>query len=1348
MKGINILKAPVPCHSTRVFNQILGLVLLFLISFSVFAADYTIPNNAPPGCNRSGGTVTCPNGLNLNWGDTISVGGNNRSLVIIGNANLQNAQINVGGDTNRLAVSISGDLNTGFGFSINSSLSVGGTLNAASNNTFSAPVTAGNINSGSGAQFLGDVSANTITTQSSTTISGNVVASTSFTGASANTITGSIQGGNVTTANNTSVGGTVTGAVVNIGSANTIGGSITGDSIAIQSSNTTVNGALNSTSTVFIGSSATINGPVTGTTISTNSPVTINGNVTASGDFTLASNSSVTGNVSATNVNIQPSSADITGNVTATNNIDIGSGSGITGNATATNITLNFSNAYVTENATASETISNNQGSIGGNATAPEITNNGGTVGGDAICDDSDGQTPHSCVAGPTGPPPDFCGEINAATGFGIVGLGGFTYENSEINGETIEGSGNTPTPIGQVDTVDLSLPALDPAVFPTFSSTTNVSGGTINPGTYNQVTPNNNSTLTSGTYQIKQLTIENNRSITMQSGDYFIENFILGNGVEILTSGGPVRVFIRNYIQGDGNNSPNQIEINTAGNPSSFQVFLYDGAYINVGNGNSGNNAPINFNGLIYGPAENNNINFGNNNTIQGSILVGGTIDVGGGTDFIYSPAVQSDINNAFGCDPDAAEIDHYRIRHPLGIVSCFTAAVSVDACADASCSQLFEDPVEITLDSTAAASTWLGGDVVSTSGTTGTLDLTNGSGVIGLQNVPGGNATLSVDNTSVAAVNPTQCFDPTGTIASTCNIDFQTAGLLFVGANNFEPVPDSHAGVDFSVALRAVETNVNTGACEARVEGAQTVDIGVECVNPASCMPGQNYSIGGTNVGLNDLGSSGNKQPVTLNFDANGIALLPHNYTDVGELRLHAELTLPAEPNADNPDINDPPVELEGTSLNEFIVIPHTLVLQALDGNDDLWSATTDTGNGFQAAGSPFNVIIQSLNANGNATPNFGRENTPAGVQAAFDSVAFPSDAEDGTVTTGSAFVPDNVYPGAQRSNGVTWSEAGTVNLVASLVGNSYLGAGDVIAKPPSPVGRFFPDRFVVESSSVVNACTADGFTYMGHNDIIVSAEVRAVNVNGAITQNYGRVPYVGSADINAVAANVTPADEPADDFPSRFGISWAADWEDGIMPVSEPAAVFQRLTDGSPDGPYEDVNIGLQIANEQDSRNFSSTDASLTTQLGAAVPLADTLNVRYGRLVLENIAGPEDEDLNVIMLAEYWDGNRFMVNSLDSCTPTNPANLAIVDNPNNLVTGPDGTIANLENGELVFGDFFWEAANDVGEFEFEYQAPTWLQYPWVDAEGDPYVNPRAFGSFGQYRGNDRIIYWLELR
>ncbi|WP_126806969.1 polymer-forming cytoskeletal protein [Aliidiomarina shirensis] len=1346
-----MLKTPVPCNSTRAFNQVLGLILLFLISFSVFAADYTIPNDPPPGCNRSGGTVTCPNGLNLNWGDTISVGGNNRSLVIIGNANLQNAQINVGGTTSRLSVSVSGDLSTGFGFNINSALDVGGVLNTGSNNTFNASVTAGTINSGSSTQFLADISANSITTQSSTLIDGNVTVTNSFNGGSTNTITGSIDGGSITTANATDIGGTITGTTVTVGSANNVGGTITGDSISIQSSNTTVNGALNSSTTVFIGSSATINGPVTGTDITTNSPVTINGSVTASGDFTLASNSSVTGNVSATNVNIQASNSDVTGNVTATNTIDIGSGSGITGNATATNITLNYSNAYVTENATADETITNNQGSIGGNATAPEITNNGGNVGGDAICDDSDGQTPHSCVAGP-GDEDDSCEAVTGFSEYGVIGNTQFEYgSGSTINGNSIDGDGNTPTPSGSVTTVPTEFPPFEPLQFPS-----NLVGGPdvedqtdIAPGSYDTVEADDDefiSTTGGGTYYIEKLDLKNGSTIQFGPGDYFIEEIDMGNNVTMTVQpSGPVRLFIEDQMDG-GNN----IFINSGGNTANFMIFLYEDAEIDIGNtNNSPNSGFTNFNGVIYAPFDNTEVDFGNNNNIQGSIVSAGEVSVGSNTTFTYSQQTQQQVLEAFDCEPEDGEILYFQVRRPGSLVSCFTAPIEIRACANANCTELFEDAASVELTTSNATAEWANGDITSGGGTTvSTVSLSNGIGVVGLQNIPGGNTPFSVSSSTPNAVNPTQCFDPTGTTSGTCAVDFRTAGLLFVGANNFDPIPDTHAGVDFSVALRAVETNVNTGACEARVQGTQTVDIGVECVNPASCMPGQNYSIDGTNIGLNDLGSNANKQPVTLSFDANGIALLPHNYTDVGELRLHAELTLPAEPNANNPDINDPPVVLDGTGLNEFVVKPHTLVLQALDSDGDLWTATTNTGDGFQAAGSPFNVIIQSLNASGNATPNFGNESTPAGVQAAFDSVAFPTDGEDGTVTTGSAFVPDNVYPGAQRSNGVTWDEAGTVNLIASLTGDSYLGAGDVIAKPPSPVGRFYPDRFIVDDSSVVNACTGDGFSYMGHNEIIVSAIVHAVNTAGGITENYGRTNYPGSADINAVAANVGPADAPADDFPNRFGISWSADWAYGVMSVNEPQAVFQRLADEGPDGPYANLNVGLQIANEQDSRTFSGTDLTLATQLGAAAPLADELNLRYGRLVLENIAGPEDENLNVIMLAEYWDGNRFMVNNLDSCTVTNAVNLSIIDNPNNLVTGPDGISGTLENGELVFGDLFWEPANDIGEFEFEYQAPTWLQYPWVDNAGDPYANPRAFGSFGQYRGNDRIIYWLELR
>lgn len=1118
--------------------------------------------------------------------------------------------------------------------------------------------------------------------------------------------------------------------------------------INVGSNNFNMNGSNSEIFADIIGGTVNISG--------TNSAV--NGNVTGSTSVTINSNATVNGNVFGAGSVMN--NGLVVGNISTNGSFTNNSGALVDGNVTAAGSVSN--NGTVTSNIDAGGAVVNNSGAVAGSINANGSVTNNGTVlsyinaptisGGGSVAVTCDINTNDGPCAGAPDPDFDYCEEITSSTTFGIVGLSGFTFGNgSSINDNNIDGSGNTPTPVGQVDTVELSYPPLDPAVFPSFSASTNISNQNIGPGTYNDVEFRGNGTYTMspGTYFIKQLQISrtgNGATVIMGAGDYFIEDLVLYSNTEIITTGGVVRIFIRNAV---GRSQANQININSAGNVSEFQIFLYDNASINLGNGNQGNTGSetLNFNGLIYGPSATNNVNFGNNNSIQGSVLVGGTVNVGSNTDFSYTTQVQEEINTAYGCAPSTAEIDHYRIRHPFGIVSCYTAPITVDACADANCTTLFEDPVEVTLQSTSGNSTWLGGDIISTSGLNGTLALANGSGVIGLQNVQGGNASLSVDSATVTAENPTQCFDATGTTASSCIINFRTAGLLFVEGNNFSAIPDDFAGDDFPVALRAVETNVNTGACEARVEGPQTVNMGVECVNPANCIAGQTYSVDGTNIGLNNAGINSNQLPVSLTFDANGIALLPHNYSDVGLLRLHATLNLPAEPNADNPDINDPPVTLEGSSLNEFVIKPHTLIVQALESNGDIWAATTDSGLGFQAAGSPFSVIIQSLNAGGNATPNFGNESPAAGVLAAFDSIAFPTGGEAGNLNITQSFVPDSVYPGAQRSNSVTWSEVGTVNFVAQLAGDDYLGGGDAFSRPPSPVGRFFPDRFVITDSAVTDACILDEFSYMGQPDISITATLNAVNTVGGLTRNYGRGNYVGSASVQAVAANTIPADVIDDAFNTRFNIDWPAAWIDGEMIIDESEAVFERLPDNLPDGPFDSVKIGLQAIDELDSRGIAPADL-VTLEAGNAAMLDGELNLRYGRLVLENIAGPEDEDLAVSMRAEYWDGERFMLNNLDNCTTNLASSLGIISNPENLSTTPGGDGNSLENGQLIFNDLFWQAANAQGEFEFEYSAPPWLQFPWVDSEGDSHLNPRAFGSFGQYRGNDRVIYWLELR
>ncbi len=58
------------------------------------------------------------------------------------------------------------------------------------------------------------------------------------------------------------------------------------------------------------------------------------------------------------------------------------------------------------------------------------------------------------------------------------------------------------------------------------------------------------------------------------------------------------------------------------------------------------------------------------------------------------------------------------------------------------------------------------------------------------------------------------------------------------------------------------------------------------------------------------------------------------------------------------------------------------------------------------------------------------------------------------------------------------------------------------------------------------------------------------------------------------------------------------------------------------------------------------------------------------------------------------------------------------------------------------------WWQDPGAVGEFIFEYDTQPWLEFDWSNDSSLPLEDPSATAGFGQYRGNDRIIFWLERR
>lgn len=595
----------------------------------------------------------------------------------------------------------------------------------------------------------------------------------------------------------------------------------------------------------------------------------------------------------------------------------------------------------------------------------------------------------------------------------------------------------------------------------------------------------------------------------------------------------------------------------------------------------------------------------------------------------------------------------------------------------------------------------------------------------------------------------------------------------------------PSNLAPNNQSLALRAVRTNTDTGACEAGLAGPQTVSFAYNCVDPDSCSATQlsitadeTKPIAGTSTG-NVLAYSN----LDMVFDANGSAPFSFTFSDAGKIQLHATLTVP-EPSP-NPDF-DPAFTLTGSS-NEFVVRPFAFDL-GLTGD---YQASSSSGTRFVSAGSDFPMTVRAVNwqanddtnsdgipdtgsdvANNSSTPNFGQElNGSAQSLAITHTLTLPNPGNVGNLSSTpintsasagffTAGVAGDITQGNPAVN-LSWDEVGIIDLDVSL--NNYLSAaGANVTGIKTNVGRFYPASFSLTSSALTNSCVPTGgnsFSYMSQLGIGVSYELEARNTAGAKTLNYDG--GFAKATLSLVAEN----NNEGVDYEPRLSGFGSTNWDNGDYTFSRTGS-FNRLASGTPnvlDGPYRDLKIGLQLVDNDgnvSALNGLNMRADSSADCGAvgviekcnALALAGNLDVRFGQLKLNNVFGPETSNLDMTVQTEYFDGTRFVVNTDDSCTVllgTDPPLIAgsYTDNLDDGEMGPNSLNSNLNiTSGLGSIQFSASGLGNSGSVIFEYAADDWLKTENTD-DGDYADNPFGKVTFGQFRGTDRVIYWREI-
>ncbi|HEY9121010.1 MAG TPA: DUF6701 domain-containing protein, partial [Marinobacter sp.] len=225
-----------------------------------------------------------------------------------------------------------------------------------------------------------------------------------------------------------------------------------------------------------------------------------------------------------------------------------------------------------------------------------------------------------------------------------------------------------------------------------------------------------------------------------------------------------------------------------------------------------------------------------------------------------------------ALRINPVGEQVDHFEIIHDGVALTCQTETVTVRACANESCDQLFTDPVQATL---FPSDGWQGGNVI---------NLAGGFGEATLQNTIAGEVTLDVigSQPSTRPQAVTLCQAGGGELsAASCALEFFDSGLAF-------DVPDltSHR-LSGPVEVRAVRRDDATQACVPAFENVERpVQFWSTYVDPdeTSRPVSRALSVEGDDIS----GDSGAPTTVNLNFGAGGIAEIDVRYPDAGQMQL----------------------------------------------------------------------------------------------------------------------------------------------------------------------------------------------------------------------------------------------------------------------------------------------------------------------------------------------------------------------------------------------------------------------------------------------------------------------------
>ncbi len=368
------------------------------------------------------------------------------------------------------------------------------------------------------------------------------------------------------------------------------------------------------------------------------------------------------------------------------------------------------------------------------------------------------------------------------------------------------------------------------------------------------------------------------------------------------------------------------------------------------------------------------------------------------------------------------------------------------------------------------------------------------------------------------------------------------------------------------------------------------------------------------------------------------------------------------------------------------------------------------------------------------------------------------------------------------------LSWSEVGVLRVNADTQAD-YLGMNVNLGY--RDIGRFYPAWLSLVSNEWNYADDHDGFMYMDQ-PVSYDFTVEAQNLQGGATTNYSEFASDLISNVKLLAVDTENGNEElsdrVEDYSSQLWDS-NSDWSGAQLQIEEQDFEFTRSQSSSSpltttaDGPYTD-GFGLRVTTKVDGVDFNTSQGT-NLELNSSGTLVDTgkpfpteqPDIRYGRMVMDDVGGTSVSTIRIPLRTEYWNGSRFITNNDDSGSHFVTLNSYICKQSVWSATG-DASNATLQGSSTLPGENvddgisqalsaaphstvdssslreqirFWLRLDDSNTTSPQisesgvtcgssYTSQPWLQYNWRSL-GDE--DPSSVVTFGIHRGNDRIIF-----